>query len=72
MASTLNPVLATLPVKRRAKVERRAGELATLKDLRLAVEHTQEDLAVSWALGRTLFRASSGAATCSSRHSAAT
>ncbi len=38
MARTLNQVLATLPVKRRAKIERRACELATLKELRQAVE----------------------------------
>ena len=40
MAKNLNDVLAALPPKRRAKVEQRAGELATLKDLRLAVAHT--------------------------------
>lgn len=34
MAKNLNDVLAALPPKRRAKVEQRAGELATLKDLR--------------------------------------
>jgi hypothetical protein len=34
MTRTLNHVLATLPGKRRAKIERRASELATLKDLR--------------------------------------
>ena len=49
---TLNQVLATLPAKRRAKVERRASELATLKDLRQAVEQTQEDLAVSLGVGQ--------------------
>jgi len=52
MARTLNQVLATLPAKRRAKVERRASELATLKDLRQAVEQTQEDLAVSLGVGQ--------------------
>ena len=35
-------VLAELPAKRRAKVERRAAELATRTDLRHAVERTQE------------------------------
>jgi hypothetical protein len=34
MVRTLNQVIAALPVKRRAKIERRASELATLKDLR--------------------------------------
>jgi transcriptional regulator with XRE-family HTH domain len=52
MARTLDQVLATLPAKRRAKVERRASELATLKDLRQAVEQTQEDLAVSLGVGQ--------------------
>jgi transcriptional regulator with XRE-family HTH domain len=52
MARTLNQVLATLPVKRRAKIERRASELATLKDLRQAVERTQADLAVSLGVGQ--------------------
>jgi DNA-binding XRE family transcriptional regulator len=49
---SLNEVLAALPPKRRAKVEQRAGELATLKDLRLAVEHTQQDLAASLGVGQ--------------------
>lgn len=52
MAKNLNDVLAALPSKRRAKVEQRAGELATLKDLRLAVEHTQQDLAASLGVGQ--------------------
>ena len=33
-------------------LEQRAGELATLKDLRLAVEHTQQDLAASLGVGQ--------------------
>ncbi len=52
MAKNLNDLLAALPAKRRAKVEQRAGELATLKDLRLAVEHTQQDLAASLGGGQ--------------------
>lgn len=52
MARSLDQVLASLPAKRRAKVERRAGELATLKDLRHAVERTQEDLAASLGVGQ--------------------
>ena len=52
MARTLNQVLATLPVKRRAKIERRASELATLKDMRQAVERTQEELAASLGVGQ--------------------
>lgn len=52
MARTLNQVLATLPVKRRAKIELRASELATLKDMRQAVERTQEELATSLGVGQ--------------------
>jgi DNA-binding XRE family transcriptional regulator len=52
MARSLNQVLATLPANRRAKIERRAGELATLKDLRNAVERTQEELAKSLGVGQ--------------------
>ena len=64
MARTLNQVIATLPVKRRAKIERRAGELATLKDLRQAVEQTQEELATSLGVGRTPSRALRDTAIC--------
>lgn len=52
MAKNLNDVLAALPPKRREKVEQRAGELATLKDLRLAVARTQQDLAASLGVGQ--------------------
>ncbi len=52
MAKNLNDVMAALPPKRRAKVEQRAGELATLKDLRIAVAHTQQDLATSLGVGQ--------------------
>jgi DNA-binding XRE family transcriptional regulator len=52
MTRSLDQVLASLPAKRRAKIERRAGELATLKDLRHAVERTQEDLAASLGVGQ--------------------
>jgi transcriptional regulator with XRE-family HTH domain len=52
MAKNLNEVLAALPPKRRAKVEQCAGELATLKDLRIAVERTQQDLAASLGVGQ--------------------
>ncbi len=45
MTRTLNQAPATLPAKRRTKIARRASELATLKDLRQAVERTQEELA---------------------------
>lgn len=52
MAKNLNDVLDALPPQRRAKVEQRAGELATLKDLRLAVAHTQQELAASLGVGQ--------------------
>jgi hypothetical protein len=34
VARSLDQVIAGLPAKRRAKIEQRANELATLKDLR--------------------------------------
>ncbi len=52
MAKTLDEVMAALPAKRRAGIEQRAQELATLKDLRLAVEQTQEDLAAALGVGQ--------------------
>ena len=52
MARSLDEVLAGLPPKRRAKIERRANELASLKDLRKAVERTQEDLAALLGVGQ--------------------
>lgn len=52
MARNLEQVLAKLPKKRREKVERRAAELATLKDLRQAVKRTQEELASSLGVGQ--------------------
>ncbi len=52
MARNLEQVLAKLPRNRREKVERRAAELATLKDLRQAVQRTQEELASSLGVGQ--------------------
>lgn len=52
MARNLDQVIAVLPAKRRARIERRASELATLKDLRRAVERTQEELAASLGVGQ--------------------
>jgi len=52
MPRNLEQVLAKLPAKRRAKVELRAAELATLKDLRHAVERTQEELATALGVGQ--------------------
>jgi len=45
-------VLAKLPAKRRAKVQQRAAELATLRDLRHAVERTQEEVATALGAGQ--------------------
>lgn len=42
MAKNLNDVLAALPPERRALVEQCAGELATLKDLRLPAHTTKQ------------------------------
>jgi DNA-binding XRE family transcriptional regulator len=53
MARTLDQVLEGLPAKRRAKIERRTGGLATtLKDLREAFAHTQAELAQSLGVGQ--------------------
>jgi transcriptional regulator with XRE-family HTH domain len=52
MARSLDQVLASLPPQRRAKIERRAGELATLKDLRKAVQRTQVDMAARLGVGQ--------------------
>ncbi|MBI5109053.1 MAG: XRE family transcriptional regulator [Rhodocyclales bacterium] len=52
MAKKLDDVMAALPAKRRAKIERRAQELASLKDLRQAVEKTQVDLAEALGVGQ--------------------
>lgn len=52
MARNLEQVLAKLPAKRGARVEQRAAELATLKDLRHAVERTQEELATALGVGQ--------------------
>ena len=52
MARSLDQVIASLPAKRRAKIEQRANELATLRDLRRAVERTQEELAARLGVGQ--------------------
>lgn len=52
MARKLEKLLADLPEQRRVAVEARAGNLATLKDLRLAVEQTQQDLAATLGVGQ--------------------
>ena len=52
MARKLDDVTAALPADRRARVEKRAMELATLKDLRRAAEQTQADLAAALGVGQ--------------------
>ena len=52
MAKNLDEVLAKLPAKRRTGIEQRAAELATLKDLRQAVEQTQEELVFALGVGQ--------------------
>ncbi len=52
MPRSLEQVLAQLPAKRCAKVQQGAAELATLKDLRHAVEQTQEELAAALGVGQ--------------------
>jgi DNA-binding XRE family transcriptional regulator len=52
MAKKLDQIIAALPAKRRGKIEARAAELATLKDLRQAVAQTQEELAATLGVGQ--------------------
>ncbi|MDP2879078.1 MAG: XRE family transcriptional regulator [Sulfuricella sp.] len=52
MAKNLDQIMNDLPAKRRTKVEARAAELATLKDLRQAVAQTQEELAAALGVGQ--------------------
>jgi DNA-binding XRE family transcriptional regulator len=52
MAKKLERIMVGLPAKRRVKIEARADELATLKDLRQAVAQTQEKLAAELGVGQ--------------------
>ncbi len=52
MARKLEQLMADLPAKRRTAIEARAGNLATLKDLRQAAEQTQQDLAAALGVGQ--------------------
>ena len=52
MARKLDDVMAVLPKERQQRVEARAMELATLKDLRLAAQQTQEQLAATLGVGQ--------------------
>ncbi|WP_041193199.1 helix-turn-helix domain-containing protein [Candidatus Symbiobacter mobilis] len=52
MARKLDEVMAALPKERRQRVQARAMELATLKDLRQAAQQTQEQLASALGVGQ--------------------
>lgn len=52
MARKLDEVMAALPKERQERVQARAMELATLKDLRQAVQQTQEQLAMALGVGQ--------------------
>ncbi len=52
MLKKLDDVMAALPKERRQRVEVRAMELATLKDLRQASQQTQEQLASVLGVGQ--------------------
>jgi len=52
MAKRLEQLMADLPQARRVAIEARAGELATLKDLRQAAQQTQQELADALGVGQ--------------------
>ena len=52
MTKKLKDLLAELPAKRQARIELRAQELATLKELRTAAQQTQTDMALSLGVGQ--------------------
>ena len=52
MAKKLDDILANMPGERRDRIDGRAMELATLKDLRKAAAQTQEDLASILGVGQ--------------------
>lgn len=52
MARKLDDVMAALTPERKRRVQTRAMELATLKDLRQAAEQTQQDLAAALGVGQ--------------------
>jgi len=52
MPRKLDDVIAALPEARQDRVQSRAMELATLKDLRLAAQQTQEQLAATLGVGQ--------------------
>jgi DNA-binding XRE family transcriptional regulator len=52
MPRKLDDFIASLPKARQKRVQARALELATLKDLRLAAQQTQEQLAATLGVGQ--------------------
>jgi len=52
MARKLDDVIAALTPERKIRVQTRAMELATLKDLRLAAQQTQADMAAALGVGQ--------------------
>lgn len=52
MTKKLKDLLAELPAKRQARIERRTQELATLKELRTAAQQTQKDMALALGVGQ--------------------
>lgn len=52
MVSTLEKKLKALAPARRQAIQRRAAELATLKELRIAMELTQKDVAAALHIGQ--------------------
>jgi DNA-binding XRE family transcriptional regulator len=52
MARKLDDVMAALPRERRQRIEDRALELATLKDLRQAAQQTQAQMPVALGVGQ--------------------
>lgn len=52
MARNIDQVIASLPARRREKIQTRAAELATLKDLRQAMQKTQVELAEALHIGQ--------------------
>lgn len=52
MARKLDDIMDALPKERQQRVQVRTMELATLKDLRLAAQQTQEQLAATLGVGQ--------------------
>lgn len=52
MTKNFDEILRSIPEQRMDKIEARAAELATLKDLRQAIEKTQQELAAALHVGQ--------------------